>query len=160
MSGDKFTPCLWFDGQAEEAVAHYLSVFRSGRVTSTTRWSGDGPGEPGTVMAIAFELEGQRFVALNGGPQFKFTPALSLSVDCETQAEVDALWDGLSAGGAPGRCGWLTDSFGVSWQIVPRLLSEAMEGDDAEAKTRLFRAFMPMTKFDIATLQQALEAAS
>lgn len=160
MTVQKFTPCLWFDGQAEEAVAHYLSVFRSGRIVSTTCGSAGGRGEPGKVLAIAFELEGQGFLALNGGPQFTFTPALSLSVDCETQAEVDALWAGLSAGGAPGRCGWLTDRFGVSWQIVPRMLSQAMQGDDAEAKTRLFRAFMPMTKLDIATLQQALEAAS
>lgn len=158
MSEHKITPCLWFDGQAEEAVSHYLSVFRSGRVTSTTRWSGDGPGQPGTVMAISFELEGQPFLALNGGPHFNFTPALSLIVDCETQDEVDALWGGLTAGGSPGQCGWLTDRFGVSWQIVPSLVAKVMQGDDLAAKGRLFRAFMPMQKLEIKVLQQAVEA--
>jgi predicted 3-demethylubiquinone-9 3-methyltransferase (glyoxalase superfamily) len=158
MSQQKITPCLWFDRNAEEAVAHYVSLLPSSRITSTTRWSGDGPGVQGTVMAISFELAGQAFLALNGGPQFHFTPAISLIVDCGTQAEIDALWDGLCASGAPGQCGWLTDKFGVSWQIVPSLISNVIQGDDAAAKARLFRAFMPMTKLDIGTLQRALEA--
>src|SRR5271157_5972020 len=119
MSGQKITPCLWFDFKAEEAVAHYLSIFSESRIVSTARYGEAGPGPKGAVMTILFQIGGQEFLALNGGPQFAFTPAISLIVDSATQAEVDELWDRLGAGGAPGRCGWLTDKFGVSWQIVP-----------------------------------------
>ena len=158
MSEQKITPCLWFDTHAEEAVAHYLSIFRHGRIVSTTRYGDAGPGPKGSVMTILFEIEAQRFLALNGGPHFQFTPAISLIVDCETQAEVDALWGALSAGGKPGQCGWLADKFGVSWQIVPSLVPKIMQSGDAEAIERVMRAVMPMKKLDIAKLQQAFEA--
>jgi len=159
MSEQKITPCLWFDFKAEEAVQHYLSIFRNGRVLSTTRYSGAGPGPEGAVMTILFEIEGQRFLALNGGPQFAFTPAISLIVDCPTQEEVDALWERLGEGGKPGSCGWLTDKFGLSWQIVPSLVPRVIESGDPAAVERLMRAVMPMGKLDIQKLQQAVEAA-
>jgi predicted 3-demethylubiquinone-9 3-methyltransferase (glyoxalase superfamily) len=158
MSEQKITPCLWFDFKAEEAVAQYLAIFRSGRIVTTVRYSGAGPGPAGSVMTILFEIEGQRFLALNGGPQFNFTPAISLIVDCATQAEIDELWDRLSEGGAPGQCGWLTDKFGVSWQITPDLIPKIMQSGDAAAIERVMRAVMPMKKLDIAKLQQAFEA--
>jgi predicted 3-demethylubiquinone-9 3-methyltransferase (glyoxalase superfamily) len=158
MSGQKIMPCLWFDFNAEEAVEHYLSIFKSGRVVSTTRYGKTGPGPAGAVMTILFEIEGQRFLALNGGPHFKFTPAISLMVDCESQAEVDRLWDRLGEGGAPGQCGWLTDKFGVSWQIVPSLVPRIMQGGDPAAIERVMRAVMPMKKLDTEKLQQAFEA--
>lgn len=154
-SAQKITPCLWFDFKAEEAVAHYLSIFKNGRIVSTTRYGAVGPGPAGAVMTILFEIDGQQFLALNGGPHFKFTAALSLIVNCDDQAEVDALWEKLSDGGAPGQCGWLTDKFGVSWQIVPRALPTLLLSGDAERVDRLMRAIMPMKKLDIAKLQQA-----
>jgi predicted 3-demethylubiquinone-9 3-methyltransferase (glyoxalase superfamily) len=157
MSEQKITPCLWFNFKAEEAVAHYLSIFENGRILSTSRYGDVGPGPKGAVMMIAFEIEGQRFLALNGGPQFPFTPAISLSVGCETQDEVDRLWERLSDGGKPGQCGWLTDKFGVSWQIVPRLIPEIVEKGDAASLERVMSAVMPMKKLDIATLQRAAE---
>jgi predicted 3-demethylubiquinone-9 3-methyltransferase (glyoxalase superfamily) len=157
-SAQKFTPCLWFDFNAEEAVAHYLSIFKNGRIVSTTRYGEAGPGPAGAVMTILFEIDGQQFLALNGGPQFKFTPALSVIVNCEDQAEVDRLWEKLAEGGAPGQCGWLTDKFGVSWQIAPSLIPRVMQSGDAGAWERLVRAVMPMTKLDIASLEQAVEA--
>ena len=158
MSEQKITPCLWFDFNAEEAVAHYLAIFKDGRVVSTTRYGDAGPGPKGAVMTIAFEIEGQRFLALNGGPHFQFTPAISLILDCATQAEVDRLWEALSDGGKPGQCGWLADKFGVSWQIVPSLVPKAMQSGDAEAIERVMRAVLPMKKLDIAKLQQAFAA--
>lgn len=158
MSEQKITPRLWFDMNAEEAVAHYLSIFKNSRIDSTTRYGEVGPGRKGAVMTILFEIEGQRFLALNGGPHFQFTPAISLIVDCETQAEVDALWDALCEGGKPGQCGWLTDKFGVSWQIVPSIVSHGLRSGDAAAIERLMRAVMPLKKLDIPTLQQAFEA--
>jgi predicted 3-demethylubiquinone-9 3-methyltransferase (glyoxalase superfamily) len=158
MSEQKITPCLWFDFKAEEAVAHYLAIFRSGRIVTTTRYGEAGPGPAGSVMTILFEIEGQRFLALNGGPHFKFTPAISLIVDCATQAEVDELWDRLGEGGAPGQCGWLTDKFGVSWQITPSFIPKIMQSSDAAAIERVMRAVMPMEKLDIAKLLQAFEA--
>ena len=158
MSEQKITPCLWFDFKAEEAVAHYLAIFRSGRIVTTARYGEAGPGPTGSVMAILFEIEGQRFLALNGGPQFKFTPAISLIVDCSTQAEIDELWDRLGEGGAPGQCGWLTDKFGVSWQVVPSLIPRIMESGDTAGVERVMRAIMPMKKLDIAKLEQAFEA--
>ena len=158
MSEQKITPCLWFDFKAEEAVAHYLAIFRSGRIVTTARYGEAGPGPAGSVMAILFEIEGQRFLALNGGPQFKFTPAISLIVDCSTQAEIDELWDRLGEGGAPGQCGWLTDKFGVSWQVVPSLIPRIIASGDAAGVERVMRAIMPMKKLDIAKLEQAFEA--
>jgi predicted 3-demethylubiquinone-9 3-methyltransferase (glyoxalase superfamily) len=158
MSQQKITPCLWFDFKAEEAVAHYLSIFANGSVVATSRYGEGGPGPKGAVMTILFEIEGQKVLALNGGPQFAFTPAISLIVDCATQAEVDALWERLGEGGKPGQCGWLTDKFGVSWQIVPSIIPRVIESGDAAAIERVVRAVMPMTKLDIAKLQQAYEA--
>jgi len=155
-SAQKITPCLWFDYKAEEAVAHYLSIFKNGRIVSTTRYGEAGPGPAGAVMTILFEIDGQQFLALNGGPHFKFTAALSLIVNCDDQAEVDALWEKLSEGGAPGRCGWLTDKFGVSWQIVPRALPTLLLSGDAQRVDRLMRAVLSMGKLDIHQLQQAL----
>ena len=158
MTDQKITPCPWFDFKAEEAVAHYLAIFKSGRIVTTARYGEAGPGPVGTVMTILFEIEGQRFLALNGGPHFKFTPAISLIVNCATQAEIDDLWDRLSEGGAPGQCGWLTDKFGVSWQIVPSFVPHIMQSGDAAAVERVMRAVMPMKKLDVAELQQAFEA--
>jgi predicted 3-demethylubiquinone-9 3-methyltransferase (glyoxalase superfamily) len=132
MTGQKITPCLWFDFKAEEAVAHYLSIFPTSRIVSTTRYGEAGPGPKGAVMTILFEIEGQQFLALNGGPHFKFTPALSLIVNCDNQAEVDLLWEKLAEGGSHQQRGWLTDKFGVSWQIVRRALPERLVGGDAE----------------------------
>jgi len=154
-SAQKITPCLWFDFKAEEAVAHYLSIFKNGRIVSTTRYGAAGPGPAGAVMTILFEIDGQQVLALNGGPHFKFTAALSLIVNCDDQAEVDALWTKLSEGGAPGRCGWLTDKFGVSWQIVPRALPTLLLSGDANRVDRLMRAVLTMNKLDIDELQQA-----
>ena len=154
-SAQKITPCLWFDFKAEEAVAHYLSIFKNGRIVSTTRYGAAGPGPAGAVMTILFAIDGQQFLALNGGPHFKFTAALSLIVNCDDQAEVDALWTKLSEGGAPGRCGWLTDKFGVSWQIVPRALPTLLLSGDANRVDRLMRAVLTMNKLDIDELQQA-----
>ena len=157
MTDQKITPCLWFDFKAEEAVALYLAIFKSGRIVSTARYRETGPGPVGAVMTVLFEIDGQRFLALNGGPQFVFTPAISLIVDCATQAEVDELWDRLGEGGKPGQCGWLTDKFGVSWQIVPSLIPCIMQSGDAAAIQRVMRAVMPMTKLDIGKLQQAFD---
>jgi predicted 3-demethylubiquinone-9 3-methyltransferase (glyoxalase superfamily) len=157
MSEQKITPCLWFDFKAEEAVAHYLSIFKNGRTVSTTRYGEAGPGRKGAVMTILFEIEGQKFLALNGGPQFAFTPAISLIADCADQAEVDRLWEGLGEGGKLGQCGWLTDRFGVSWQIVPSVIPRLMLSGDAAGIERLMRAIMPMKKLDVARLQQAFE---
>jgi predicted 3-demethylubiquinone-9 3-methyltransferase (glyoxalase superfamily) len=154
-STQKITPCLWFDFNAEEAVAHYLSVFPNSRIISTTRYGDFAPGQKGAVMTIFFEIDGQRLLALNGGPQYKFTPALSLMVNCDDQAEIDALWDKLAEGGEHVQCGWLTDKFGISWQIVPRGLPELLDGRDAKRTDRVMRAVMTMKKLDIAQMQQA-----
>jgi predicted 3-demethylubiquinone-9 3-methyltransferase (glyoxalase superfamily) len=155
MTGEqKITPCLWFDSNAEAAVAHYLSIFPNSRIVSTTRYGEFAPGRKGAVMTIFFEIDGQRFLALNGGPNYKFTPALSLMVNCDDQAEIDALWEKLAEGGEHIQCGWLTDKFGVSWQIVPRALPELL-GGDAQHTDRVMRAVMAMKKLDIAELQQA-----
>jgi predicted 3-demethylubiquinone-9 3-methyltransferase (glyoxalase superfamily) len=157
MTGpQKVTPCLWFDLNAEEAVANYLAIFSKSRIVSKTHYGEAGPGPAGAVMTILFEIDGQQVLALNGGPQFKFTPALSLIVNCEDQAEIDRLWEKLSEGGAPGQCGWLTDKFGVSWQIVPRALPALLVSADASRADRLMRAVLTMKKLDIAQLQQAL----
>jgi predicted 3-demethylubiquinone-9 3-methyltransferase (glyoxalase superfamily) len=155
MTEQKITPCLWFNFNAEEAVAHYLSIFRQSRIVSTARYGDAGPGPKGAVMTLLFEIEGQRFLALNGGPQFAFTPAISLVVDCADQAEVDRLWERLGEGGKPGQCGWLTDKFGVSWQIVPSIIPGIMQSGDAGGIERVMRAIMPMKKLDVAKIQQA-----
>ncbi len=157
MTGaQKITPCLWFDFKAEEAIAHYLAIFDKSRIVSKTHYGAAGPGPAGAVMTILFEIDGQQILALNGGPQFKFTPALSLIVNCDDQGEIDRLWEKLAEGGAPGQCGWLTDKFGVSWQIVPRALPALLMSKDDNAADRLMREVLTMKKLDIAQLQQAV----
>lgn len=157
----KITPCLWFDSQAEEAVNFYVSIFKNSKVGQIARYGEAGAevsGRPkGTVMTVIFELDGQQFMALNGGPQFKFTEAISLVVNCKTQEEVDQLWEKLSAGGERGVCGWLKDKYGLSWQIVPTVLSEMMQGKDAEKTERVMRALLRMNKLDIQKLKQAYD---
>ena len=156
----KITTFLWFNGNAEEAVEFYTSIFADSRITNVARWGEGGPGRQGDVMNIAFELAGQAFIALNGGPQYSFTPAISLFVSCESQAEVDELWTRLLAGGGkPNGCGWLDDRFGLSWQIVPSALIELMSDADAKASGRVAQALMGMERIDIATLQRAHLAA-
>ncbi|ABD71806.1 3-demethylubiquinone-9 3-methyltransferase [Rhodoferax ferrireducens T118] len=151
----KITPFLWFDSQAEEAMNFYVSIFRNSKVLTVNRYGEAGPGPRGTVMTASFLLDGQEFVALNGGPQYKFTPAISFVVNCETQAEVDDLWDKLSAGGREDQCAWLQDKFGVSWQIVPRVLIELLNDPDPAKAQRVMAAMMKMKKIDIAALQRA-----
>ncbi len=152
----KITPFLWFDGNAEEAVRFYTGLFPGSRVVSTSCYGEAGPGPKGSVMTIEFELSGQRFVALNGGPQYRFTEAVSLVVRCETQAEIDAYWDRLtSGGGVPVQCGWLKDRFGLSWQIVPAGIFEMLK--DPARSDRVMRALMGMVKLDMAKLRAAAE---
>ena len=151
----KITPFLWFDTQAEEAMLFYTSIFKNSKVGRVTRYGDAGPGPKGAVMSATFELEGQQFMALNGGPHFKFSPAISLFVDCKTQAEVDELWEKLSAGGKPERCGWLTDKFGLSWQIIPTVLGELLSDKDPERSQRAMKAMLQMNKIDIEALKQA-----
>jgi predicted 3-demethylubiquinone-9 3-methyltransferase (glyoxalase superfamily) len=153
----KITPFLWFDGKAEEAMNFYVSIFKNSRVGSITRYGDAGPGPKGTVMIAMFQLEGQDFIALNGGPQYTFTPAISLFVDCKTQQEVDDLWEKLSAGGRTDRCGWLSDKYGLSWQIVPSALRELMGDKDPEKSKRVMKAMLQMTKIDIQGLKQAYD---
>lgn len=151
----KITPFLWFDGKAEEAASFYTSIFKNSKILNTARYGEAGPGPKGTVMTVAFQLEGQKFMALNGGPQFTFSPAISFFVDCETQAEVDELWEKLSAGGSDMQCGWLKDKFGVSWQIIPKTLIELMQDKDPVKSQRVFKAMMGMIKIDIEALRRA-----
>ena len=151
----KITPFLWFDHQAEEAANFYVSVFRGSRIPNVAREGDAGPGPKGSVMTIEFELAGQRFVALNGGPQFTFSPAISFVVNCETQEEVDALWEKLSAGGEEQRCGWLEDRYGVSWQIVPTILPRLLTDKDPEKAQRVMKAMLAMDKIDISVLERA-----
>jgi predicted 3-demethylubiquinone-9 3-methyltransferase (glyoxalase superfamily) len=151
------TPFLWFDGKAEEAVNLYVSIFKNSKVVKVTRCGEAGPGPKGTVMSATFQLDGQEFIALNGGPQFTFTPAISFLVNCETQQEVDELWEKLSAGGEKGRCGWLKDKYGLSWQIIPSVLGKLMQDKDAEKAKRVMQAMMQMDKIDINRLQQAYD---
>jgi predicted 3-demethylubiquinone-9 3-methyltransferase (glyoxalase superfamily) len=154
----KITPFLWFYGKAEEAMNFYVSVLKDSKVLSIARYGEAGPGPKGTVMTAAFELRGQKFVALNGGPQFIFTPAISFVVNCETQAEVDHYWEKLGAGGQPNRCGWLTDRYGVTWQIVPTILPQLLSDTDAAKAQRVMRAMLKMDKLDIAALERAATA--
>ena len=151
----RIAPFLWFDQQAAEARDFYVSVFRNSRIGATVRFGDAGPGPKGAVMTAAFELDGQEFVALNGGPQFKFTPAVSFVVNCDSQAEVDEYWQTLSAGGETQVCGWLKDRYGVSWQIVPRALPRMLADDDAQRAARVMRVMMKMTKIEIAELERA-----
>ena len=151
----KISPFLWFDNQAEEAANLYTSVFRDSRIVSIARYGDAGPGPKGQAMTVSFQLEGQDFTALNGGPYFKFTPAISLFVNCGTQDEVDRLWKRLSEGGKEGQCGWLEDRFGVSWQIVPAVLAELLSGSDGKRVQRVMEAMLRMTKLDIAGLEKA-----
>ena len=153
----KIVPFLWFDGTAEEAVNFYVSVFKNSKVVRTSRYGDAGPGPKGSVMSCTFQLEGQDFYALNGGPQFKFTPAISLFVNCETQKEVDELWEKLSAGGRKDQCGWLQDKYGLSWQIVPAVLGELLGDKDPQRANRVMKAMMQMKKLDVKGLQQAYD---
>jgi predicted 3-demethylubiquinone-9 3-methyltransferase (glyoxalase superfamily) len=151
----KITPCLWFNFNAEEAVNHYLSIFKQSRILEVSRYGEGMPEHQGKVMVMRFEIEGQQFQALNGGPQFPFTEAISLSVDCADQAEVDHLWERLSAGGSKSSCGWLKDKFGLSWQIVPRALITLLNDPDPDKAARVMQAMLTMGKIDIAQLQKA-----
>lgn len=151
----KITTFLTFNDQAEEAAKLYTSVFKDSKIVSTTRYGEGGPGSKGTVMSVTFQLDGQDFFALNGGPSFKFAQGISLFVNCETQAEVDDFWEKLSDGGKKGPCGWLTDKFGVSWQIVPSVLGKYLGDKDAKKATWVMNAMLQMTKLDIKGLQDA-----
>ena len=153
----KIAPFLWFNNNAEEAANFYTSTFKNSKIVNIARWGEGGPGPKGTVMSATFELEGQEFMALNGGPQFTFSPAISFFVKCETQQEVDELWEKLSAGGKKERCGWLKDKFGVSWQIVPTVLDKMLHDKDAERSKRVMNAMLQMDKLDIKGLQRAYE---
>jgi predicted 3-demethylubiquinone-9 3-methyltransferase (glyoxalase superfamily) len=155
----KITPFLWFDDKAEEAVNLYTSVFKNSEIESVTRYGEEGPGPAGAVMTVTFRLEGQEFMALNGGPTFRFTEAISFFVNCETQEEVDELWEKLSEGGEEGQCGWLKDKYGVSWQIVPTALGEMLQDEDPEKAKRVMNAMLQMSKIDIGALKQAYDQA-
>lgn len=151
----KITPFLWFDGQAEEAMNFYISIFKNSKIIGVSRCGEKGPGPKGSVMSAQFQLEGQEFIALNGGPHFKFTPAISLFVDCKTQPEVDTLWEKLSAGDEKSRCGWLQDKYGLSWQIIPSALGELLRDPDPVKAGRVMEAMLQMTKIDIEELKRA-----
>jgi predicted 3-demethylubiquinone-9 3-methyltransferase (glyoxalase superfamily) len=153
----KITPFLWFDGKAEEAMNFYISIFKNSKVVTVSRFGDAGPGPKGTVMTATFQLDGQNFVALNGGPHFTFTPAISFFVNCETQEEVDELWEKLSEGGEKGRCGWLKDKYGLSWQIVPTDLGKLLHDKDAAKAKRVTQAMLQMSKIDIQKLKQAYD---
>lgn len=152
----KITPCLWFDGQAEEAANFYVSLFENSKILDKTYYSEAGPGPAGSVLTVTFELDGQEYVALNGGPEFKFTEAVSFTVNCKDQAEVDAFWDKLTKdGGEEVQCGWLRDKFGLSWQIVPAEFQEMLKTADAGTSARMMQAMFKMKKLDLATLKAA-----
>ena len=152
----KITPFLWFDNNAEEAMNLYVSIFKNSKIGTVSRYGDAGSGPKGTVMLATFELEGQQFMALNGGPHYRLSPAISLYVDCKTQEEVDELWAKLTAdGGKEDRCGWLTDKFGLSWQIIPSLLGEMLGDKDPEKSQRVMKAMLQMGKIDIEALKQA-----
>ena len=154
----KITPFLWFENQAEEAVNFYVSVFKNAKLGQVARYPQGSPGGmAGKVMTASFQLEGTEFVALNGGPQYQMTPAISFVIPCEKQAEIDHYWEELSAGGKPQQCGWVTDRFGVTWQVVPSMLGKLLGGPDPARSQRVMQAMLPMQKIDIATLQRAAE---
>lgn len=151
----KITPFLWFDGNAEEATNFYVSIFKNSKIEGVTRYGEAGPGPEGSVMTVAFQLEGQNFVALNGGPEFTFTPAISFAVNCASQQEIDELWEKLTDSGKEVDCGWLEDKYGLSWQIVPNILMELMQDKDPVKAQRVTQAMLQMKKIDIKTLQEA-----
>jgi predicted 3-demethylubiquinone-9 3-methyltransferase (glyoxalase superfamily) len=153
----KITPFLWFDDKAEEAMHFYVSIFENSKVGTISRYGDAGPGPKGSAMSVTFELEGQQFMALNGGPLYKFSPAISLFVSCETQEEVDELWAKLTAGGKEDRCGWLVDKYGLSWQIIPKGLGEMLTDPDPEKSQRAMKAMLQMGKLDIQALKRACE---
>lgn len=153
----KITTFLWFDNNAEEAANFYVSVFKNSRILNTTRYGDAGPGPKGTVMTIDFELDGQRFAGMNGGPQFKFTEAISLVVHCKTQEEVDYFWEKLSEGGQKVECGWLKDKFGLFWQVTPDILLELLQDSDTQKSQRVMKAMMQMKKIDIEGLKRAAQ---
>jgi predicted 3-demethylubiquinone-9 3-methyltransferase (glyoxalase superfamily) len=153
----RITPFLWFDNNAEEAVNFYVSIFKNSKVGTVTRYGEAGPGQKGTVMSATFQLEGQEFFALNGGPLFKFTEAISFFVNCETQEEVDYFWENLKDPAKPGQCGWLKDKYGLSWQIIPSVLGKMLGDKDAKKAQRVMQAMLKMEKIDISKLKQAYE---
>ena|SRR6266498_3900329 len=155
----KITPCLWFDTEGEEAANFYTSVFKNSKILNVSRYGEAGPRPAGMVMTVNFELEGQEFIALNGGPEFTFNEALSFQVNCETQDEVDEFWDRLSEGGETGPCGWLKDKYGVSWQVIPTVLDELISDPDPEKSQRAMKAMLGMSKIDIDALRKAAEQA-
>jgi predicted 3-demethylubiquinone-9 3-methyltransferase (glyoxalase superfamily) len=154
----KITPCLWFDTEGEDAATFYTAIFPNSKIVEVARYGSAGPRAEGSVMTVAFELEGQSFIALNGGPNFTFNEAISLTVDCEDQEEVDRYWDALTDGGEPGPCGWLKDRYGVSWQIVPKILAELIADPDREKSQRVMAAMLQMGKIEIAELERAAAA--
>ena len=151
----KIRPCLWFDGNAEEAVSFYVSVFKDAEIHDVSRYGEGAPLPEGTVLTVTFQLHGQDFMALNAGPEFKFSEAVSFMIDCKSQEEVDYFWDSLSAGEETSQCGWLKDKYGLSWQVVPSALGELMQDKDPEKANRVMQALLQMTKIDIAKLEQA-----
>jgi predicted 3-demethylubiquinone-9 3-methyltransferase (glyoxalase superfamily) len=159
ITASKIMPCLWFDTEAEDAAKHYVSIFKNARIGKISRFGSEGKEihgkEPGSVMTVDFELDGMRFVALNGGPQFKFDEAISFQIHCDTQEEVDHFWTRLCEGGSEGPCGWLKDKFGLSWQVVPKALLEMLLDDNKEKAGRVMKSMLQMGKIDIATLRQA-----
>ena len=155
----KITPFLWFDGKAEEAAEFYVSIFSDSKILSVSRYGEGGPGPEGSAMTVAFQLAGQEFVALNGGPEFKFTEAVSFYVNCSTQQEVDEFWMKLSTGGEEGQCGWLKDRYGLSWQIVPEALGKMLGDKDSAKAKRVMEAMLQMRKIEIPLLQQAYDGA-
>jgi predicted 3-demethylubiquinone-9 3-methyltransferase (glyoxalase superfamily) len=159
LVSSRLTPCLWFDSQAEDAANFYVSVFENSKIETVTRYGKEGHDihrrPEGSVMTVAFELEGMKFTALNGGPLFEFNEAVSFQIHCGTQDEIDYFWSRLTEGGSEGPCGWLKDRFGLSWQVVPNALTQMLTGPDAAAAQRVTKAFLQMKKFDIATLQRA-----
>src|SRR5258705_709831 len=156
----KITPFLWFDGNAEEAANFYISIFKKSMMVKISRFGDAGPGPKGSAMSVTFQIEGQEFFALNGGPQFKFTPAISFFVNCETQQEVDELWEKLSAGGRTDRCGWLQDKFGLSWQIIPTVLGQLLGDKDPPRAKHAMQSMLPIPKIDIKKLRQAADDAN
>jgi predicted 3-demethylubiquinone-9 3-methyltransferase (glyoxalase superfamily) len=151
------TPCLWFDTEGEEAARFYTSVFPNSRIVDITHYGSAGPRAEGTVMTVEFELDGQKFIALNGGPDFTFSEAISFEVGCKTQEEVDSYWDKLSEGGEEGPCGWLKDRFGLSWQIIPNVLPRLLSDPDTEKSQRVMAVMLEMKKIDIEALERAAE---
>jgi two-component system sensor histidine kinase QseC len=158
MTKQKIVNCLWFNGQAEEAANFYCSLFPNARITDMLRWGEVGHGTPGSVLTVTFEIEGQEFLALNGGPEFQFTPAISLMINCERQDEIDVLWEKLGAdGGAPMQCGWITDKYGMTWQVTPRRLLELLKDKDPARAGRAMQAMMGMVKLDLPAIEAAAD---